>query len=218
MKYVTLAALAVFLFVGPALAQFNLQITEIWMGNEPGSNITADWFEVTNVGDASWTAAVDGDLYYDDDSQDATAADLLSGVASIAPGESVVFINDTDTSEFASVWSNVVLPQLGTFDGSGLGQGGDAVTLFLSFGPPTGLLDIIDFEGYPDANLNGGQSYDVNLAAFSTVGNASGALRSALANDMNQFGIASIGPAVPEPASALLWCLLATGTLARRRR
>lgn len=33
-----------------ATSSFNLQITEIWPGNEPGSNLTDDWFEVTNAG------------------------------------------------------------------------------------------------------------------------------------------------------------------------
>ena len=110
---------------------FDLQVTEIWPGNDPGSNLTADWFEVTNVGDAAWTIA-DGALFYDDDSLDAGAADPLSGVVEIAPGESVVFVNDSTTDEFVAVWGGVIeLGQVGTFDGSGLSQGGDGVTLFL---------------------------------------------------------------------------------------
>ena len=38
----------------PAFAQFDLQVTEIWMGNEPGDNLSEDWFEITNVGLGPW--------------------------------------------------------------------------------------------------------------------------------------------------------------------
>lgn len=210
------AALA--LAAATANAQFNLQITEIWPGNEPGSNLHEDWFEVTNKGDVAWTTA-DGELYFDDVSMDVVDAVPLTGVTSIAPGESVIFYNDPASSaEFESVWANVILPQIGLYDGSGLGQGGDGVTLFLSMGAPAGIGDIIDFEQYPDANATGGQSYNVDLAAFSTVGDAAGSLESALANDASQYAVASVGPAVPEPTAVLLSALAACGVLAPRRR
>ena len=202
-----------------ANAAFDLQITEIWPGNEPGENLTSDWFEVTNVGDMAYVSATDGDLYFDDDSQDFTTADLISGVSTIAPGESVVFIDDADTAEFVSVWgSAVILPQLGTYNGSGLSQGGDGVTLFLSMGAPTGLTDIIDFETYPAADLNGGQSYDVLLGEFSTVGNANGALATIVVNDVDQPAVGSIGPAVPEPTALAIAAIAACGFAASRRR
>lgn len=69
-----------------AHAVSDLQITEIWPGNEPGSNLTSDRFELTNYGDTAWVAATDGDLYFDDDSQDGTTADLLKGISTILPG------------------------------------------------------------------------------------------------------------------------------------
>ncbi len=201
-----------------ALADFDLQITEMWPGNEPGSNLTADWFEVTNFGDTAWTAATDGALFFDDDSQDPTVADLMSGVATLAPGESAVFIDDADTSEFETVWGALPGVQKGIYAGSGLGGGGDGVTLFLDAGSDGVTAgDIIDFESYPDADANGGQSWDVGLGAFSTVGNASGAFQSLVANDAGQFGVASPG-AIPEPTSLAI--LGAAGLLlgTRRRR
>ena len=202
--------------VNNARATFDLQITEMWPGNDPGNNLTEDWFEVTNVGDMPWIAAVDGDLYYDDDSQDASTADLMSGITQIDPGESVVFVNDSSTTEWSDLWGAVLsVPQIGTFDGSGLGQGGDGVTLFLSMGAaPADASFIIDFEAYPDANANGGQSWDVVLGAFSTVGNASGAVATTTVNDESQPAIGSPG-AIPEPATLML---LATGALCLTRR
>ncbi|TWT88521.1 hypothetical protein Mal64_20040 [Pseudobythopirellula maris] len=218
MKKIALTFCALLALAAPARAAFDLQITEIWPGNEPGSNLTDDWFEVTNYGDMAWVAATDGDLYFDDESQDVGDASILAGVASIAPGESAVFVDTDDLTEFYSVWSNLQLWQVGTHGGKGLGQGGDGVTLFLSTGVPTGIENIIDFEVYPDAELNGGQSYDVTLGAFSTVGNANGASMSAVANDEGQFAIASIGVPVPEPTAALLAALATCGLAVARRR
>lgn len=204
-----------------AFAAFDLQITEIWPGNEPGSNLTEDWFELTNFGDTAWEAATHGDLYFDDDSQDPAAADPMSGVATIAPGESVIFVNGDGfaVDDFMAVWGLSSAPQIGTHDGSGLGQGGDGVTVFLDadLGGSVSVGEIVAYAEYPDADANGGQSWDVLLGAFSTVGNASGAVQSALANDASQFAIGSPGT-VPEPATLALVGLAGVAALARRRR
>ena len=171
----------------------DLQITEIWPGNEPGSNLTSDWFEITNTGNIVWTPDLGG-LYFDDESQAPADADLISGITSIAPGEVVIAVDDTSISEFLSVWESsydLTGIQIGTYAGSGLGQGGDGVTLWI--GNPLSGGVLADFESYPDANANGGQSYDVDLGAFSTVGNANNAGESTIANDSGQFAVASPG-------------------------
>lgn len=188
-----------------AFASYDLQISEIWPGNEPGSNLSEDWFEITNYGDMAWTAAVDGDLYYDDDSFDASTADIISGVASIAPGESVILVNGgaSAATDWSTLWGAVVtLPQVGSFDGSGLGQGGDAVGVWVSMGAPAGAPNFT--AAYPDANSNGGQSYDTILSAFSTVSNAAGAVATTTLNDVNQPAIGSPGSVVPEPGTLAL--------------
>lgn len=210
------------LMVGPASAQFDLQITEMWPGNEPGENLTEDWFELTNVGDTEWTPA-GGDLYFDDESSDPLEAVALLGVTSIAPGESVVFVNDETTEAFETVWGPAVDGvQLGAYpDGSGLSQGGDGVTLFVSNGAPLGDLSnvlSVDLELYPDAESNGGQSWDVVLGRFSTAGDAAGAVQSAVANDMDQYGVGSPGSVVPEPTALVLSLVAAGGVMATRRR
>ena len=66
-----------------------LIISEVAPWSSGNSPVGADWFEVTNVGGA----AVDVTGWKVDDSSESFAAALpLSGVATIAPGESVIFI------------------------------------------------------------------------------------------------------------------------------
>ncbi|MFN3260140.1 MAG: choice-of-anchor I family protein, partial [Pikeienuella sp.] len=148
---------------------FDLQITEIWPGNEPGANLTEDWFEVTNFGTVAWTIA-DGALFFDDESAAPGDADMLMGVTEIAPGESVVFVDDASADEFRAIWGAVIeLGQVGTYAGAGLGQGGDAVALFLDDeGDGVDAGDLIDLEAYPDAEGDGGQSYEVGPGDFSS--------------------------------------------------
>ncbi|MEQ9057777.1 MAG: hypothetical protein RLW61_00005, partial [Gammaproteobacteria bacterium] len=192
------AALATACCATTAHAAFDLRVTEIWPGNEPGSNLTEDWFELTNYGASAWTAAVDGNLYYDDESADSTTADLMSGVASIAAGESVVFVNGNEAgrNEWLALWAGDLasVPQVGYFNGAGLSQGGDAVAVFLDtgFDGPT-TSDLLGVATYPDAESTGGQSYDLVLAAFSTVGNAAGAIATTGVNNASQPSVGSPG-------------------------
>lgn len=218
----TMTVLGALALAGTAVAASDLQVSEIWPGNEPGANLTGDWFEVTNFGDMPWTIT-DGTLYFDDDSADETTADALMGVLSIAPGESVVFVDDDSTAEWLSVWG-AGLPagtQVGTYAGSGLGGGGDAVTLFFDAGD-NGVTssDIIDFSVFPFADDNGGQSWDPTVGfsgAFSTVGNAAGAYASTLVNDAGQAAIGSPGTIAPAPGAVALLGLAGFAGVRRRR-
>jgi hypothetical protein len=206
------------LVTGSGFADFDLQVTEMWPGNDPGSNLSEDWFEITNFGDMPWTAAVDGDLWFDDDSFDPTTADLMSGIAAIFPGESVVFVDggSIGATDWSTLWSPVVtLPQVGSYEGAGLSQGGDAVGIWISFGAPVGPPDFT--ATYPDATLHGGQSYDTVLGEFSTVGNSSGAVATLMVNDAGQPAIGSPGSVVPEPGSLAL-ILIGWGALVLRQR
>ncbi|MEH6764943.1 MAG: choice-of-anchor I family protein [Aequorivita antarctica] len=163
---------------GPAITgSSELVITEIFPG-QAGTDLTADWFEIKNIGAAAWTSGVDGDLYYDDESADPTTADLIEGVSEIQPGGfAIVLIGDiTDVATFDGIWSQVIdltNVEVGFTDGAGLGAGGDAVNLWE--GDPL-TTSPIDSASYPDTSANDGQSYDVELAAFSIVGNANGAM------------------------------------------
>ncbi|MEM9528803.1 MAG: hypothetical protein AAGA31_19490 [Bacteroidota bacterium] len=86
------AALALLFILPTGLsAQFDLVITEIFPG-QSGTDLTADWFEITNQGTSAWVAGVDADLYYDDESADASTADLITGITDIGPGERVIVV------------------------------------------------------------------------------------------------------------------------------
>ncbi|SRX55249.1 choice-of-anchor I family protein [Aequorivita sp. CIP111184] len=175
MRKITLFA---FLLVGTiSFSQASLEITEIFSG-QAGTDLTADWFEIKNSGTTAWVSGVDGDLYYDDDSADPTTADLIQGISEIQPdGFAIVLIGDAnDAATFTNIWSQVIdltNVQVGFTDGAGLGAGGDAVTLWE--GDPL-TTSPIDSASYPDTSVNDGQSYDVELATFSVVGNTNNAV------------------------------------------
>lgn len=101
----------------------------------PSANSTPladDWFELTNMGSTAvsltgWSA-----------NDNSGSAVPMSGVSSLAPGESAVFITEADASSvalFASQWYGGTLPaglQVGWVNGSGLGlsNSGDMVRVY----------------------------------------------------------------------------------------
>jgi hypothetical protein len=110
-------------------------ISEVAPWASGNSTLGADWFELTNVGTAA--ANISG-WKMDDNSNSFGSAVVLNGVSSIAPGESVIFIESSPgsiTSTFRTLWFGANPPpnlQVGTYSGSGvgLGTGGDAVNLY----------------------------------------------------------------------------------------
>ncbi|QIE60823.1 T9SS type A sorting domain-containing protein [Rasiella rasia] len=191
---------------GNVPAMSNLKVTEIFSGQE-GTDLTSDWFEITNQGATAWISGVDEDLYYDDDSADGSTADLIEGITEIQPGASVIVLitdnTNNEVDQFTTVWSPVVdltNVEVGYTDGSGLGGGGDAVTLWM--GDPL-ITSPIDTASYPDTAVNDGQSYDSSLAEFSVVGNANNAVETlALGGDLGDVpNIGSPGNILPVPNS-----------------
>ncbi len=223
-------------FVSTANAAFDLQITEIYFG-QTNPDPTSDWFEITNVGDMTYTEAIDGSLYQDDFSPDPAKADIINGITSIAPGESVIVLIDyeddfTDAAgalaAWNATWNNISGVVVGTADGgSGLSSSKvDGPTIWL--GDPTAGGLLLDTETYPDPDevigLLDGASYDVSLAAFSSVGNASGAIESVGLGGGDgiippfQASTASPGSAaIPEPSTLSLVVLSGLLVAARRR-
>jgi len=159
-------------------AGYELRITELFPG-QSGSDLTEDWIEVTNVGEEAWIQEEDPELFYDDESTDPADATLIEGISQIEPGEHVIVVltnTISDVNDFAAIWGEVIdlsNVQIGYTDGKGLGGGGDAATLWV--GDPS-QTDPVDYQEYPDTENFDGQSYDVELAAFSEEGNANGAV------------------------------------------
>lgn len=113
-----------------------LRVTEVAAWSSGNSPVGADWFEVTNIG----ARAVDITGWKVDDSSESPAAALaLGGITSIAPGESVIFIETANLAQtraaFLSNWFGANPPpnlQIGSYSGGGIGlsTGGDAVNLY----------------------------------------------------------------------------------------
>ncbi len=114
-------------------------VSEVAPWSSGNSPVGADWFEVTNNG----TTALDITGWKVDDSSNSFAASIaLTGITSIAPGESVIFLESstgnpatTVIASFKSTWFGANPPaslQVGTYQGSGIGlsTGGDAVNLY----------------------------------------------------------------------------------------
>ncbi|MDQ8045766.1 MAG: SdiA-regulated domain-containing protein, partial [Solirubrobacteraceae bacterium] len=116
----------------------SIVVTEVSPWSSSASSYAADWFEVTNNG----TQTVDLTGWkVDDDSNTATSAIALNGVAALKPGRSAVFIEGTasTTEAFKTAWFGSSVPAgflMGYYEGSGIGlsSSGDQVNLFDSTG------------------------------------------------------------------------------------
>ena len=129
-------ALSALVFAGAAQAQ--VRITEVAPWSSGNSPVAADWFELTNFG----ASAVDISGWRVDDNSFSFAASVaLTGITSIAPGESVIFIEGAAANtNFVPTWFGPSgAPaglQIGRYSGSGIGlsTGGDAVVVFNTAG------------------------------------------------------------------------------------
>jgi len=169
----------------------SLFISEVaaWGNNSP---VGADWFEVTNNGNKA--ADITG-WKMDDNSGLFSSAVALNGIATIAPGESVIFIETDDlptkAALFLSTWFGSNAPaglQIGSYSGTsvGLGGGGDAVNLF----DGTGLLQAsVIFGASPTGTLatfnNAAALNNATISTLSAVG-VNGAFKAA--GDSNEIG------------------------------
>jgi uncharacterized protein YjiK len=121
-------------------AQASLFISEVAAWSSGNSPLGADWFEITNNGNSVVNLA---GWKIDDNSNSFAAAIALNGVTSIAPGESVIFIETNDlagkAAAFRSLWFGAGAPaglQIGNYTGGGIGlsTGGDALNLYNAAG------------------------------------------------------------------------------------
>lgn len=115
-----------------------ISISEVAPWSSGNNLVGADWFEVTNNGNT--VLDITG-WKFDDSSKSFASALDLNGITSIAPGESVIFLetkaNETATiiDNFKSAWFGINVPpglQIGSYTGSGAGlsTSGDEVNLY----------------------------------------------------------------------------------------
>ena len=192
-----------------AQANAALLITEVapWAsGNAP--LYATDWFELTNTG----ASALNISGWQMDDSSNGSAKVALTGITSIAAGESVIFTENAATAAFLNTWFGASAPvglQIGNYTGAGvgLGTGGDAVNIYNSVANGSVLQANVTF-GTSDA-LAPYQTFDnaagLNNAAISTLSvvGVNGAFIAL--NDMNEIGSpGKIAAAVPEPETYVM--------------
>lgn len=212
---VLIAALATMNAV-PSYAAIIISEVAPWSsGNSP---VLADWFELTNTG----ASAVNITGWSMDDSSAISGSAPLTGVTSIAAGQSVIFIegNGSTNATFISTWFGANAPvgfAIGNYSGPGVGlsTNSDGVNIFnaanvsqasVSFGASsTGVT----FDNA--AGLTG------PISQLSVVG-VNGAF--VAANDATEIGSPGAIAAVPEPANLamMLAGLGLVGVAVRKRQ
>jgi len=134
-------------------------VFEVAPWSSDNSTLGADWFEMTNVGTA---AQIITGWKMDDNSHSFGSSVPMTGIDSIAPGESVIFIESgssgrtvaDDTAFFRTLWFGAHPPanlQIGSYGGSGVGlsTGGDEVNLY----DVGGVLQAKDLRQLPERAL-----------------------------------------------------------------
>lgn len=197
-RLVGLGTVAAWLLAAACTANAQVRITEVSAWGSGNAPYGTDWFELTNFGSsavnlAGWTM---------DDNSDGTAKAALTGISSIAAGQSVIF-TETAVTNFLSTWFATNAPaglQIGNYTGGGVGlsTSGDAVNIFnsagvlqarVAFGSSPGNAPYQTFDNA--AGLN-----NTSISQLSAAG-VNGAF--VAARDAAEIGSPGIVSAVPEP-------------------
>lgn len=213
-------------------ASAQVYITEFFYQGQAGTTgHEHEFVELTNVG----TTAIDvTGWYYRDSTANPATPFSLSGFGVIAPGESVI-ITDLSETDFRTVWGTLV-PSVRVLGGSepGLARG-DAIRIF------DGTDTLVDQLSYGDQDFPGTPRfrYTTGITSFDNLGenniagwvfsnNAAGWFDGLPVNNLTSINSDIGNPgyvnfalaAIPEPASAaaLLGGLALAGVASRRRR
>jgi hypothetical protein len=235
----TAASLALFL-AGSSRAAIIISEVDASGSSATSNTYNADWFELTNTG-ASVQDITGWKM--DDNSHSPAAAVALRGVTSIAPGQSVVFVegladgstDGTIDTNFENFWfgaGNVPAGFIiGNYGGTGVGlsQTTDEVNIFDAASPTPNLVTGVEFNAsmvgvsFDNAAGIGGSTIgsEPTISTLSVVG-TNGAFSSfnAATGQPNEIGSPGTIVSAPEPASLVLagMGLMTFGFIACRRR
>lgn len=138
MKKALHIALASVLSIATVQANATLLITEVapWASATASAPYATDWFELTNTGSSA--LSITG-WRMDDNSNSFASSVALTGISSIAAGESVIFTENAATAGFLSSWFGTSSPaglQIGNYTGAGVGLSAtaDAVNIYNTLG------------------------------------------------------------------------------------
>ena len=159
----------------------NLVITEAMSSEAKGSLTTSDWWELSNLG--NFAVNLQG-YRFDDDHDSFSDADTITNAVTIAPGESIVLVEDLTPDAFRAWWGTSNLPaqlQIITYPSIGFSSSGDAIYLWNA--AATALTDTVasvtfstatrgvSFGFDPSANIFGGLSVAGKNGAFVAAAN-----------------------------------------------
>ncbi|MFO1476642.1 MAG: lamin tail domain-containing protein [Verrucomicrobiota bacterium] len=202
--FIALAALI------PATSHAQLRVTEV-ESSEFGSS-KPDWFELSNFGSSS----VDITGYtMDDNSASAALSVPLSGITSLAPGESVAFFevagsNPLTIQGFRDWWGLSASIQIGTYTGSGVGLSSTADGVNIYTGTAGSLVSGVSFGAATKGYTFNWDSTGAYLGL--SVSGVNGAWTAPQDGDVGSPGV------VPEPTTAALAGLGLAALVAARRR
>ena len=216
-----LSAVAVLFTAVAAPSHAQLRITEVAPWASGNSPYATDWFELTNIGSSALTIT---GWKMDDSSNAFGSSTALTGISSIAAGESVIFTESPATASFLATWFGANPPaglQIGNYTGSGVGlsTGGDAVNIFNAAGVPQASVSFGSSDGTsPYQTFDNGAYLNGAVISLLSVAGVNGAF--VALNDTYQIGSPGSVAAVPEADGLAL--LLAgfgvVGVVARRRQ
>jgi MYXO-CTERM domain-containing protein len=227
LSYAAAAALSMTAWVSSAQAQVIISEVAPFGSSATASN-GADWFELTNAGSSA--VNISG-WKMDDNSNSSALAVALSGVTSIAAGQSVVFVEVASGSTAAAVnaaftafWFGSSVPSgfaIGNYGGSGvgLGTGGDAVNIYDASGALQANV-VFNTSAAPPTFDNAAGLNNTTVSALSVTGtNGAFVSANALGNVGSPGSIATVA-SVPEAEgyAMALAGLGALGLVTRRRK